>query len=72
MIKCEEINVIEEIFKKNVSKDFSEVNVPVASNLDTFKSFDESEKRIRLDLTLEIGKENDTETYENLCGCISP
>ncbi len=61
MIKCEEINVIEEIFKKNVSKDFSEVNVPVASNLDTFKSFDESEKRIRLDLTLEIGKENDTD-----------
>lgn len=61
MVKCEELNVIEEIFKKSEDKNYSEVDVPVTSKLDTYKNTDEAEKRIRLDLTLELGMENDTD-----------
>lgn len=58
-INCEELNVIEEIFKKNEGRNFSEVNIPVTSNLDAYKNSDKSEERIRLDLTLKVGTEND-------------
>jgi len=59
MVNCEELNVIEEIFKKNEGRNFSEVNIPVTSNLDAYKNSDKSEERIRLDLTLKVGTEND-------------
>lgn len=59
MVNCEELNVIEEIFKKNEGRNFSEVNIPVTSNLDAYKNSDNSEERIRLDLTLKVGTEND-------------
>ena len=59
MVNCEELNVIEEIFKKNEGRNCSEVNIPVTSNLDAYKNSDKSEERIRLDLTLKVGTEND-------------
>ena len=59
MVNCEELNVIEEIFKKNEGRNFSEVNIPVTSNLDAYKNSDKSEERIRLDFTLKVGTEND-------------
>ena len=40
MVNCEELNVIEEIFKKNEGRNFSEVNIPVTSNLDAYKNSD--------------------------------
>lgn len=35
------------------------MNIPVTSNLDAYKNSDKSEERIRLDLTLKVGTEND-------------
>ena len=48
MVNCEELNVIEEIFKKNEGRNFSEVTIPVTSNLDAYKNSDNQKRGLGL------------------------
>lgn len=58
MIKCEEICVFEESFKRSISDEKKNINMPVKIDTNYFHNIDKKKNDAKLELTVVAGEEN--------------